>query len=294
MDDIRATGLRTCDADAPTLIASWEGAARGVYEVALPLSDDEWRLGTQCPGWSVGDVVAHVVGIEKELLGERDPAHEPDWAALPHAVGDVSKYTEVPIDLRRSRSKDAVLAELLAVLERRTRMLVDADARLTDTVTGPFGLQIPFERMIRMRCYDVWCHLQDIRQAVGIPGDLGTAAAWVSASQILRAQNVLLGKQLHAPAGTSLRMVVSGPVHFSRTSLVGDGGRATFVPDAALTGVPGGDGGPAAELRTDWVTYERVSAGRLFVSDPEVRERVEVRGDDALADRFLAVMAITP
>ena len=294
MDDIRATGLRTCDADAPTLIAAWEGAARGIYDVALPLSDAEWRLGTQCPGWSVGDVVAHIVGIEKELLGEPDPAHEPDWAALPHVVGDVSRYTEVPIDLRRSRSKDAVLAELLDVVERRTRMLVDADARLTDPVTGPFGLQIPFERMIRMRCYDVWCHLQDIRQTVGTTGDLGTAAAWVSAIQILRAQNVLLGKQLKAPEGTSLRMVVSGPVHFSRTSVVGDGGRASFVPDAALCGDPGGDGGPTAELGTDWVTYERLSAGRLNVSDPQVRAHVDVRGDAALADRFLGVMAITP
>ena len=40
------------------------------------LTDEQWALPTDCPGWSVQDHVAHMIGTERMLLGE-----QPDAAA---------------------------------------------------------------------------------------------------------------------------------------------------------------------------------------------------------------------
>ena len=44
--------------------------------IGADLSADEWRLPTECPGWSVHDNVAHMIGTERMLLGE-EPARGP-------------------------------------------------------------------------------------------------------------------------------------------------------------------------------------------------------------------------
>ena len=36
------------------------------------LTPDEWSRPTECPGWTVLDLVSHLIGIERTLLGERD------------------------------------------------------------------------------------------------------------------------------------------------------------------------------------------------------------------------------
>ena len=44
-------------------------------EVCHELSDTEWALPTECPGWDVKDQLSHLIGIEQAIMGE--PA--PEW-----------------------------------------------------------------------------------------------------------------------------------------------------------------------------------------------------------------------
>lgn len=48
------------------------------------LTDEQWHASSPCPGWRVRDVLAHVVGTERMLLGD-SPAVGPDddeWNAV--------------------------------------------------------------------------------------------------------------------------------------------------------------------------------------------------------------------
>ena len=52
------------------------------------------------------------------------------------------------------------------------------------------GSMFPFDRMIRMRTFDSWTHEQDIRRATGLPANLASPGAQVTAVQEARTQGL--------------------------------------------------------------------------------------------------------
>ena len=52
------------------LVEVWRSACADFEDLAHQLTDDDWRLPTDCTGWGVGDVVAHVAALESELAGD--------------------------------------------------------------------------------------------------------------------------------------------------------------------------------------------------------------------------------
>jgi uncharacterized protein (TIGR03083 family) len=280
------TGIRLSDADVPTLISAWEGTHRDLLSLAAGLDDAGWRTPTDCPGWSVGDLVAHTAAIEKTLVGETDPPHEPDWHALPHATGDFGRWAEVPVDLRRSWPRERVQEELADLIDRRLAMLVEGPQRLDAQVPSQFGGTADLERVLRMRTFDAWAHEQDARRAVGRPGHLGSAGAWVTANQLLGALPYVWGKAVGAPVAATLRVEVTGPgVTARQTVRVSEGGRAARVPDTWP---------PTVTLNVSWPDLVLLGCGRVDPDDVDLRARVGVDGDDALAARLLPALSITP
>ena len=108
--------LKLESASVPELVAVWLNSLDAFTEVALKLTATAWNTPSPCPGWTAGDVVAHVLSLESEMHGDPLPDHEPDWAALPHVTNDFSRYTEVPVDWYRSKGRDVVLAEPNALI----------------------------------------------------------------------------------------------------------------------------------------------------------------------------------
>ena len=53
------------------LIASFEEVWGDIVEVCADLTDAQWEKPTDCPGWTVKDNVAHMIGTERMLLGEQ-------------------------------------------------------------------------------------------------------------------------------------------------------------------------------------------------------------------------------
>ena len=45
----------------------------GLAEVCYELSDTEWALPTECPGWDVKDQLSHVIAVERTVMGEPAP-----------------------------------------------------------------------------------------------------------------------------------------------------------------------------------------------------------------------------
>ena len=53
------------------LVLRLEEAWNDVAELCDGLTDDQWITPTDCPGWSVFDNVAHMIGTERMLAGEQ-------------------------------------------------------------------------------------------------------------------------------------------------------------------------------------------------------------------------------
>jgi uncharacterized protein (TIGR03083 family) len=269
------------DADFDTLFNAWQSACTDFIDLVTPLSQAEWDTPTDLPGWSVGDIVAHVSWIEGMLIGEVDAPHEPDWDALPHAVSDFGRLTEVPVDLRRSWTREAVLVELADRLSRRSAELAEGAHDAMREVMGPFG-PAPLGRVLRMRTLDTWVHEQDIRDALGHPGHLETLGAQATASQLLPGLAKLWAKSAAAQPGQVLHVRITGPgIESTSVVVMGDDGRARFIADDLID-----QADPAtATLTMSWPTYLALSCGRG--DQRAAREEVRIEGNPSLAQRTL-------
>ena len=244
-----------------------------------------WLLPTACPGWTVGDLIAHLLDIDGFLAGDPRPDHEPDWDALPHAVGRISLMTEVGVDARRGVPMEEVLAEFDSVLERRSAQLAAGTDDLTALVLGPFGSERPLGRVLSMRTFDAWVHAQDIRAARGLPLQFDTAAARITADQLLSGLPLIWGKTLEAPAGTVLSLSISGPVVVTDLQVgVDDAGRGVMVTGAV----------PDVSLTSTWPDLLDLMTGRVLPDDAGLLERIELTGDAELANKLLGALNVTP
>ena len=275
--------------DLPTLLDAWESVLHAVSELAKRLDDDGWNAPTECPGWSVGDVVRHLSWIEAKLAGRPEAEHEIDWSAYPHVASDLSRMTETGVDVRRRLSQAEVCQELDGLIDVRLSQILMLDPLSLETeVMGVFGRPTALERLLRIRCFDSWTHLQDIRRAVGLPGDLAIPAAQASAQQMASSTAFVLARNVDAPVGTTMRVTVTGPIAFERWAGIDDDGQGTVIEEV------GRPDEPTISIATDWETYARLGTGRLDASSPEVLARVTLDGDPVLAARIPAALAITP
>jgi uncharacterized protein (TIGR03083 family) len=182
--------------------------------------------------------------------------------------------------------RDLSTADLVAALRdlcaRHVAELRASDLTPDTMVQGALGNDVPARQALPVRVFDVWAHEQDVRRAVGAPGNLSGAAADVARHQVAMVLPYLVGKRLSPPPGTTVSVDVTGPTTLQTTVVVGEDGRAVSEPgtraDATTT------------LRTDFETLTRMACGRIDPTDAPVA----VEGDEALARQLLAVLAITP
>jgi uncharacterized protein (TIGR03083 family) len=264
------------DAPTPDPIDVWREAMTDFRDAAARA---EWRHPSVLPGWTVADVVAHVTWIERSQLGLQDPPHEPDWEALPHAKDGFGRITEVPVDLRRSRTREEVLAEFDVTMADREVALRELRASNPGLVMNPLGRMMPFDEVISMRVFDTWVHEQDIRVAVGDPGNLGTAPAHVAAGRMRRALGFVWAKKVDPPVGSTLQVTVTGPgVEFSDTVIRTEDGKGRPSEPVAA---------PTVALTMSFPGFVALTCGRGPAE-------VSIVGDQALGERTVERFNIAP
>ena len=275
--------------DLRALLDSWEQTLRAVSMLGRVVTPEQWDTPTECPGWTVGDVVRHLCWTEAFVAGRRDPEHVVDWSRFPHVESDFSRMTEIGVDVRRPLSQVDACNELDTLIDvRLAQIMALDDLSLDSEVMGLFGSLVPLERLLRIRIFDSWTHLQDMRRAAGHPGDLATSGAQVSALQMARSTSFVLARNIEAPAGTTFRVSVTDPIAFERWAGIDDDLRGVDIDEVSRPEAP------TIALDTDWETYARLGAGRLDVTSAEVQERARVSGEPELAGRILEALATTP
>lgn len=261
---------------------AWTQSIESISGLVAPLPTDAWNRATECPGWSVRDVVSHVIAFESELLGDPRPIHSLP-RDLRHVTNEFARYVELPVDKRRCHTAPEMTGELEYTIIRRSRALRNARYAPTEPVrwpAGPHSRELPYHELLRNRVFDVWVHEQDLRRALGEPGNLDSPAALITRDVLLSALPKAVAHQAGAPAGTALVVDVTGPVEFLRTVRVDASGRGTVDESISLA--------PDVQLTMGWETYVRLACGRGRPGP------VTVEGDRELAARVLANFSVTP
>ena len=258
-----------------TYVAAWKSCAADVEELLLSLDETDWSRETDCPGWTVRDIAAHIAALESELAGDPGPVIEQTDAG-----GSLSSaYTQAGIDERRERTPHELIDEFTDAVRRRAAQ-IDADPPRdpkAKPARAPGGVDWDQQTLLRNRVVDLWVHEQDIRRAVDRPGDLDTPAAEVVTETLLSALPYVIAKRAGAEPGTTVHVVLDGrQVAFE----VNGNGRCKPVDDIPAH--------PTVRLQMGTETLAILGAGRR---DPLTVE-VAIGGDRGLGERIVQEMVV--
>jgi len=164
-----------------------------MQRLGADLDEAQWKLPTDCPGWSVQDNLAHILSIESVILGR--PTPDIDLPDLPHVKNDLGRSNEIWVESFRSSTGAEVLEAFREATELRLaelRSLTEAGWSAPSwTPMGPGAVRdlIPF------RVLDSWMHELDMRRAVGRPADMESAPARLALDRL---RGVLGGRSTSA------------------------------------------------------------------------------------------------
>lgn len=191
------------------LIAAYEAATRALLDVGHGLRDHELALPTACPGWSVKDVLAHVVSLEEYLAtGELPDVEVPPSERI---TTDFQRLTERGVLALRDVAHDELLERLRVAHEQRVAVLYGSPLELDTPITGLWG-PAPARDVLRVRTFDTWTHEQDVREAVGRHGNLDCAAAAIALDTLDAALPRIVARSAGIEPGHTVVLDVTGPV----------------------------------------------------------------------------------
>ena len=264
-------GLRARNALAET----WGALA----EVSSGLSETEWALPTECPGWDVKDQISHLIGIERAIMGEPVP----EWSGPlgDHVKNDFAATNDPFVAVRRALSGPSVRAEFVEVTGNRLAQLDGLTAEGWATVGySPLG-DVPHAEFMAVRVFDSWVHEQDVRRALDRPGGGGNTASEISLDHVQRAMPFVVGKKAGCADGTAVRFDVAGSGSDARVFTIAvEGGRARAVGDEVA---------PTVTLSLSSIDFMRLGCGRT-TSSQVAGDAVMVDGDAVVGGSVLGAM----
>lgn len=248
-------------------------------QLASSLDDAEWQAASILPGWTIADVIAHIIGTESMLAG-REVAATRDVAALAHVRNPIGELNERWLDHFRGHDRESVMAAYREIVGVRTAALqgaTDEDfAAETATPAGPDT----YGRFMRIRVFDCWVHEVDIRDSTDKSLPVDPVPARLALDEIAASLPFVIGKRAGLPAGSTVLIRVTGLV--SRDFRISVAERASLVDE-----FEGGDDSADVRLSVDIADLARLAGGRTS-ADPQ---RVRIEGDTALGERIVENLA---
>ncbi|MFE9325788.1 maleylpyruvate isomerase family mycothiol-dependent enzyme [Nocardia sp. NPDC052278] len=264
------------------LSEQWETIATLVAD----LDEERWHTPSPLPGWSLFDVVAHVVGTESWLLGESPPAHDPirpktDATTLPHVRNETGVLNEIWVDRLRPLSGKRLLALYRDVTDRRREALASfGDAEWQAETVSPIG-KVSYGRFMRVRLFDCWMHELDIADALGVSVDEGGPRAERAFGELTATIGRAVAKGAQAPDGSRITFELTGPL--PQTLHVAVDGRANIVDEL--------DAPATVVVRMGSGLFARLRGGRTTADAHEGEFRIS--GDAELGNRLVRGLAFT-
>ena len=254
-----------------------------IADLLADLPDDDWSKPTPLPGWDVHDNVAHIVGTESMLAGEQAPDIEVDREVSLHVRNDIGAFNEVWIESLRGKSPDEMRALFADLMTKRLTALEAMSQEAWDEVMLTPAGQNTLGRFMQIRVMDCWMHEQDIRDAVGRPGNEVGLPSEVMLDEVETALGFVVGKKAGVESGQSVTFALTDNGSVVREIHVAVDDRATVIDSLP---------GPATTTLTMAIgVMTRRCAGR--VAPYQLREQISIDGDADVAERVLANQAYT-
>ena len=238
---------------------------------------------TPCPGWTVRDLLSHLIGVELYARGEAIPeltGERPSYVR--NAVGQAN---EGFVAARRHLRGVEVLGEFLEVTAsslQRLETLSDGEWEYVEwSPEGERSVASTYER----RIVDSWIHLQDIRDALLEPADDHGIGEEITLNRFEATMGYVWAKRAAAPEGALLQLNIMG-----RTA------RTVRLRVVNARGVPAeaSPETPTLELTTAAPLFWRRCAGRINAEALLRASATDVRGDTRLALRLSDAMVMVP
>ncbi len=263
------------------IVANMERVWNAIIALGATCTEQEWQTPTDCPGWTVQDQVAHMLGSESRLLGLPVPDHTPLHTS--HVKNEFGQRNEVWVDWYRSWSGSQVLQRFQEVTGARLKVLhamrPEDFAAPTQTPIGPGSMR----DLLSIRIFDAWVHEQDIRRAVKRPGDLDGPVAAHAVGRVAMAMPYVVGRKVKPADGTNVVFAMPGAA--GRTvALRMEGGRAHNLNEIPVR--------PTVCLTMDAETFTCLGCGRWTPAEALQAGKVQIAGDTALGQTILAQMNI--
>jgi uncharacterized protein (TIGR03083 family) len=278
------------------------------------LSPEDWHRPTGCPGWDVQDVVSHIVGGEAGFAALSGAGRRADHGSQtddgtassgtassgPAPRGDTNRTIAEDVQSRRGDTPAELMAEFAEVTAASMERRRASDRRADEITEGPFGWKLPYDRLLSIRTFDCVAHEQDVRRAVGRPGNLDGKAAALVEDFIFEVLDGAMRKRVPALEDHRVRIQLT-----DRAGTLVLGGRDKKAGPAAGTdggagkGIEAGDNGagdngagerPETTIRMPFGELIALACGRVDVS----HGLVSVEGDEELAREVLSRIGFTP
>lgn len=241
-----------------------------LVKLGASIDDVQWSSPTDCPRWTVGDIYAHISGLEKWITEGAVEFTEPtqDW-----------------IDGHVAASKGRPRQELLDELDELISISRVMLPHLPDMVFSPIlRAVVPRQITFGLRVLDLFTHEHDIRLAIGRPGYMGGPAGEITRRLLVNSLPRMVAKGIDAPPGAAIRITAFGDAAFDAAVRVGEDGRGTVI-------WPWDDRQPTtAHITLGWDAFARLATGRGSRADHDIVRT----GDVALADRLISRFNVAP
>lgn len=240
-----------------------------------------YDAATACPGWSVRDVISHLLGFEQMLRGEPVPQYHGQWPD--YVRNPIGELNEAVVAAHRGEPGLVVLDQFRAAAQRSLARLRElSDEQWERVGWSPEG-ERPYHRFMETRVVDSWIHLQDIRDALLQPEDDHGPGEEIVVNRFEASLLYVVGKRLTPPEGTLIQVNLTG--RLARTVLIEmTDGRASAVTRASR---------PAdLEFSTPVALFWRRAAGRIGAEAFLNASATDIRGDRLLARGLAESMVV--
>ena len=189
------------------------GLLQHLVEVLDSLQPEEWGAPTACPGWSVHDVAAHILGDNVGQLSIGRDGYQASWIVADEwddLVRELNGLNQRWVEAMRRMSPYLMIDLLQSTGFLVNQYLQSLDPHDIGPVVSWAGPDpAPVWLHLAREYTEYWHHQQQIREAVGRP--LLTDPHWFAPVLATFAHGLPQAySDVSAPMGTAVRVAISG------------------------------------------------------------------------------------
>ncbi len=265
---------------------------QALLQLLAQLDEEEWQEPTVCVGWTVMDVVLHILGDDIGFLSSKRDAFDslaisgtpPDLSVWDNLVAFLNERNALWVEATRRMSHQLACTFLALTRAELYQYLKSLDPFVPgDTVSWAGPNAAPVWLDIAREYTERWLHQQHIRDAVNRPGLKEPQFLASILDTFIRALPRTF-RSVHAPNGTTILLHISG-----------ESGGEWLLQREQSTWLLGKPGTSDVEHVDASIVLAQDTAWRLFtkgISKEEAMRYTTMSGNEELARKLLDTVSI--